>query len=519
MKLFSAKQIYQADQVTIKKQGITSDELMERAAVQLFNWMHLRMQGAPVKIHLFCGIGNNGGDGIALARHLLEHGYTIAVYVVNYSEKRSKDFLINLDRLKERKYWPTFLNADDELPEIGKEDIIVDGIFGIGLNRTPDAWVAKLIQYLNASNAFILSIDIPSGLFTDQVPMDEETVIKSNFVLSFQTPKLIFFLPETGPFMAQWEVLDIGLDSDYLISTETQFELIGKNEILLMYKPRGKFVHKGTYGHTLIVGGSYGKIGAVCLASRAALMAGSGVVTSFVPKVGYSILQSILPEIMVITDKENDFLTDIDFKIMPTVIGIGVGMGTSDKTVNAFSTFLDQNKHPLVIDADAINILSAHQELLRKLPEQTILTPHPKELERLIGKWKGDFDKIKKVKAFSKKYNCVIVIKGAHTMVIYDGKGYVNTTGNPGMATAGTGDTLTGIIAGLVAQGYRPLDAAIFGVYIHGKAGDIAVEKTGYQALTASHIIDNLGEAFLDLFKVQDEPNVAHENEGGTPSS
>ena len=263
MKLYSAKQIYKADQISIKKEEIGSNELMERAALQLFNWMHLRMQGAPVKIHLFCGIGNNGGDGIALARHLVDHGYNLEVYVINYSEKRSKDFLINLDRLKDRKVWPHFMNSDDELPAIGREDIIVDGIFGIGLNRTPDDWVIKVIQHLNNSQAFILSIDIPSGLFTDQGPENFDAIIKSNYVLSFQTPKLVFFLPETGGFIEQWEVLDIGLDPEYLMQTETEYELIGKNEVLTLYKPREKFGHKGTYGHSLIVGGSYGKIGSV----------------------------------------------------------------------------------------------------------------------------------------------------------------------------------------------------------------------------------------------------------------
>ncbi|MGB2758486.1 MAG: NAD(P)H-hydrate epimerase, partial [Maribacter stanieri] len=315
MKLYSAKQIYKADQISIKKEEIGSNELMERAALQLFNWMHLRMQGAPVKIHLFCGIGNNGGDGIALARHLVDHGYNIEVYVINYSEKRSKDFLINLDRLKDRKVWPNFMNCDDSLPEIGKEDIIVDGIFGIGLNRTPDDWVAKVIQHLNDSQAFILSIDIPSGLFTDEGPKDVNSIIRSNFVLSFQTPKLVFFLPETGPFIEQWEVLDIGLDPEYLKETETDYELIGKNEVLTLYKPREKYGHKGTYGHSLIVGGSYGKMGSVCLSSKAALQAGSGLVTSYIPKIGYVILQASLPEVMVLTDVDENELSNINFDI------------------------------------------------------------------------------------------------------------------------------------------------------------------------------------------------------------
>lgn len=510
MKLFTAQQIYSADKFTTEKQQIGSEELMERAAIQIFNWMHLRMQGAPVKIYLFCGIGNNGGDGIALARHLQEHGYNIAVYVVNYSEKRSKDFLINLDRLKDRKIWPNFMDSDCELPEIGSDDIIVDAIFGIGINRTPADWVINLIAHLHASKAFILSVDIPSGLFTNKAPENTEAVVKANYVLSFQTPKLVFFLPDTGVYIDQWEVLDIGLDVEFLTKEETDYELIGKNEILPLYMPRKKFSHKGTYGHSLIVGGSYGKIGAVQLATRSALVIGSGLVTAYVPKCGYNSLQTALPEAMVITDEE-DYISNIDFDISPSAVGLGIGMGTDNKTIEAFATFLKSNKSPIVIDADGLNMLAFNKSLLKLLPSKTILTPHPKELERLIGSWKDGFEKLKKAKLFSKKYDCILVIKGAHTVTLYNEKGYINTTGNPGMATAGSGDVLTGIITGLIAQGYDQLNAAIFGIYLHGKSADIAIENKGYQALIASDIIDGLGLAYMDLFRAPESPEQVNE--------
>ncbi len=505
MKIFSAEQIYAADKATIKKQDITSDGLMERAATQLFNWLHLRLQGDQVKIHLFCGIGNNGGDGLALARQLEEHGYTSAVYVVNYSKKRSDDFLTNLKRLKDREVWPEFLEEGDDLPEIGREDILVDAIFGLGLNRPPDNWVVKIFEHLHHSDAFTLSVDIPSGLFTDKVPGDEKAVVKANHTLSFQVPKLIFFLPETGIYTEQWELLDIGLDTEFLINTETDYELIGRHEVLSYYIPRGNYSHKGTYGHSLIIGGSYGKIGAVHLAAKACLHTGSGLVTVYVPQCGYIPLQTNFPEAMVITDADEKHISNIDFDISPTVIGIGMGMGKDKKTVKAFADFLHSSDTALVVDADALNILSENKELLKKLPSKTVLTPHPKELERLIGKWDGDFEKLEKAMAFSKKYDCVLVIKGANTITVYDGKGYVNTTGNPGMATGGTGDVLTGMITGLIAQGYEPLQASIIGVYLHGRAGDIEVEKTGYQALTASSVIEGIGRAFLDLFAVNEE--------------
>ncbi|MFS4417419.1 NAD(P)H-hydrate dehydratase [Maribacter sp. 2307ULW6-5] len=505
MKLFSAQQIYAADQHTIAQQKIDSDMLMERAAVQLFNWMHLRMQGAPVKIHLFCGIGNNGGDGIALARHLQEHGYNIGVYVVNYSDKRSDDFLVNLGRLKEKKVWPTYLDSPENFPEIGADDIIVDAVFGIGLNRTPDDWVLQLFAHLKASKAFVLSVDIPSGLFTDRAPENPEAVLPSNYVLSFQAPKLVFFLPETGSFMEQWEVLDIGLDQAFLQQQQTDFELFGKQEVLPFYVPRTKFSHKGTYGHALVVGGSHGKMGAVQLAGRAALTAGAGLVSCYVPECGLIPLQSAFPEGMVITNGERH-LDNIAPEVVPQAVGLGVGMGMESKTAKALKAYLGGHKGALVLDADALNIIAKDKALLQLLPKQAVLTPHPKELERLVGPWKDDFEKLQKARKFSEKYHCVLVVKGAHTIIFHKGKGYINTTGNPGMATAGSGDVLTGIITGMLAQGYPTLEATLFAVYLHGRAGDLVLESTGYQALLASDIISGLGRAFMDLFQAPEPP-------------
>lgn len=507
MKIFTASQIYEADKFTINKQQITSDTLMERAATKLFEWMHSRLQGGQVKIHLFCGIGNNGGDGVALARHLHENGYDIAVYVVNYSEKRSKDFLINLDRLKERKLWPEFLDSDCSFPEIKPNDIIVDAIFGIGLNRAPDVWVAKLIKHLNSSSAFVLSVDIPSGLPSNRSPWEAEHVVRASYVLSFQVPKLVFFLPETGVYQNQWEILDIGLDPEFLVNTDADYELMGRPEILPMYRPRLKFSHKGTYGHSVIIGGSYGKIGAVQLASNACLSIGSGLVTAFVPECGYHSLQTSIPEIMVLTDDDDESISEINIPFEPAAIGIGMGMGTKDETVKAFGSFLKKIATPMVIDADGLNILAKQPSLIKDVPKQSILTPHPKELERLIGEWDDDFDKLEKAKAFSTKNDCILVIKGAHSITIYKDKGFVNTTGNPGMATAGSGDALTGMITGLMAQGYTPLHAAIFGVYLHGLAGDIAVSTDGYEAIKASGVIENIGKAYMELLRPPNQEN------------
>ncbi len=514
VKIFSKEQIYEGDRLTSEKQNITSTELMERAGVQIFNWLHIRMQGAPVPIHVFCGIGNNGGDGLVVARHLFTHGYNVKTYIVNCSDKRSKDFLVNYDRIKEAtKEWPTMLTCREEFPQIHKDDVLIDAVFGIGLNRPVDEWVTQLFMHFRASEAYTLSVDIASGAFTDKVVDNEDSVVWSNHTLSFQSPKIIFFLPETAKYAVQWEVLDIGIDKEFLFNTETEAILIGKHEVLPMYQPREKFSHKGTYGHALIIGGSYGKIGATLLACRAALSSGAGLVTAFIPKCGYSILQTAFPETMVITDTNENIITDINFDIKPNVIGLGIGMGTDPKTVVALEKFLKSNKVPLVIDADGLNIISKKKSLLKLLPKESILTPHPNELERLVGKWKDDFDKLGKVKTFSKKHDVIVVIKGANTITVYDSKYYINTTGNPGLATAGTGDVLTGIITGIIAQGYDPLQATLFGVYLHGRSADIAIEDLGYQSLIASHVIEALGKAFIDLFKQPDQPQVEQEPE------
>ena len=363
-----------------------------------------------------------------------------------------------------------------------------------------------MIQYLNAQKAFRLAVDIPSGLPANGPLLDAEAVIKANHTLTFQAPKLTFFLPETGSFVPYFEVLDIGLDSEFLATTAPLAQLIYKPQAQQFYQQRRKFSHKGTYGHAFIVGGSKGKMGAVTLSAKACLKTGAGLVTAYIPEGGNDILQTSLPEVMTQTGQGKEHLENISIGIQPSVIAIGMGMGQHEDTAKALASFLAGQKGPLVIDADALNILSVSPSLFEKLPENSILTPHPGELERMIGSWKNDFDKIEITKAFSKKYRVIVVIKGAHSLVIMGDQMYVNTTGNPGMATAGSGDVLSGMIAGLVCQGYPSLVATIFGVYLHGSAGNITSQGLGFEALTASDIISNIGAAFLELFRKEEIP-------------
>jgi len=502
MKIFDIAQLAEADKVTIKNQEISSADLMERAATLVFNDIHAKLNGAQILIKIFCGIGNNGGDGLVIGRLLLEHGYQVTVYVVNYSNKRSEDFLLNYDRIKEvNNDWPEVIKDKDDFPEINSKDFIIDAMFGIGLNRPLEEWVGNLVKYINKSGAFIVAVDMPSGLFADKIPSKDQAVVKANVTITFQSPKLIFFLPQAAKYIGDMQVIDIGLDREYLAKAKVNKQLIGKPEAQLLYQPRTSFSHKGDFGHSLIVGGSYGKIGSISLTAKAALRTGAGLVTIFSPKCGYQILQTILPEAMVLTDKMEENLSNIDFDLSPDVICFGMGAGTSSETMQAFKSLLEKTKKPMVIDADGLNLLSKDNELLKLLPENSVLTPHPGELERLIGKWKDDFDKLYKSKKFCKKYDIILVIKGAHTITIFQDDIYINNTGNPGMATAGSGDVLSGVITSLISQQYEPLIAAVLGVYLHGRTGDIMAEELSYQGLIAGDIANNIGRSFLDLFK------------------
>lgn len=518
MYILSSKQIAAADKATIKNNNISSTDLMEHAATLCFQWLHARLQGQNIKIHVFCGIGNNGGDGLVIARHLIQHGYHVNCFVVNFSDKRSPEFLENYNLLKELGHWPTVISNEDEFPQVDFEDIVIDAIFGNGLTRKPTGFTKKLIQYINSTKVFTLAIDIPSGLYTDKAVVDTNAVLKAGHTLTFQTPKLAFLLPENKDYINTWEVIDIGLDQQFIDSLQPKHQYITKNEIIPLYQSRNKWDHKGTFGHSLIIGGSFGKIGAVTLATKAALKIGSGLVSAFLPKCGYNILQISVPEAMVEVDNDN-VLTYFNYKTNATVIGIGPGMGTAEKTVLGFEKFLKENKLPIVIDADAINILSQNKEFLHYIPKNTVLTPHPKELERLIGDWKNDYDKLQKATDFSKEHQLILVIKGAHSVVVDGEFLYFNSTGNPALATAGSGDVLTGMITGLIAQGYEPRIAAIFGIYLHGKTADLALQSTSYETFTASTIIEYLATAILDLFN-QETPNETYdENEEDASSS
>lgn len=501
MKIFPVEKIREADAFTIKNEPISSIDLMERAATQLFNWIRNHVS-TEKPIFIFTGLGNNGGDGLALGRILAKNGYLVTINIIRYSENTSDDFQINYKRLNGISGISIVdINDINDIPEIETNAVIVDAIFGSGLTRPVKGIIGEIIALLNKQKAITISIDIPSGLFSDSCSIGEKgEIIQADYTLSFQFPKLAFLLPENEMHVGNWEVLDIGLNHDYINYTPTKNNFIVKEDIVPVLKRRSKFTHKGTYGHALLIAGSYGKMGAAILASKACLRSGVGLLHTHVPKIGLQILQTASPETMLSIDRYDNYFSEVPDIGIYNAIGIGPGLGLEHQSQMAMKLLIQNSPSPLVIDADALNILSENPTWLAFLPKGSILTPHPKEFKRIVGSWENDFERLKKQRNFAQKHGAYIVLKGAHTSICFpDGQCFFNSTGNPGMATAGSGDVLTGIVTGLLASGYSSGVAAILGVYIHGLAGDIAAGEKGHEALIASDIINKLGEAFIKL--------------------
>ncbi len=495
LKILTSKQIKELDAYSITHAPISSIDLMERAAKAFVDWFTIQFL-APRKIGIICGTGNNGGDGLAIARLLSELSYPVKVWIVRGSAPSTEDFKINFELIKGKLDIYDFVTTSDQ-GLFSDRTILIDAVFGTGLSRPAEGIYAHAINSINRSPSIKIAVDIPSGLFANQHSSGE--IVKADFTISFQLPKLAFLLPENANYVGDWKVFDIGLSNTFLKSADTSYFYLTKKSVKEKIRQRKKFDHKGTYGHALLIAGSFGKMGACMLAARACLRAGAGLLTVHVPSEGYQIIQTAVPEAMASIDQHKEYFTD-ELKIDQfTSIGVGPGLGQSHETIKAFSTLLGYGK-PLVIDADGLNMISAHSEFIKLIPEGSILTPHPKEFERLVGPWNDDFDRLEKQKKFSRDTNCIVLLKGAHSSLSTpDGKIYFNSTGNPGMATGGSGDVLTGILAGLLAQGYSAIDATLIGVYVHGLSGDIAAREKGQQSLIASDLIDFLPAAFKSI--------------------
>jgi len=494
MNILTAQQLKEADARTLEVRQISSWQLMEKAAAALFECLKADLDMYTTHFTILCGPGNNGGDGLALARMLFSAGGHAEVRLLK-SVSYSPDNLENQKRLGEVPV--TFFDLSSRL-DLAEDTVIIDALYGYGLNRPLAPGWASIAEQVNASGRRVLAVDMPSGLLADAHTGSNAPVIKAHRVYTFHCPKKALLLPENASGAEDFKVIDIGLE-DHFRAAE---RYIVTDTVRALIKTPSRFAHKGTFGHALIAGGSYGKTGAVILAARAALKTGCGLVTAYAPRCGYIPLQTAVPEAMVITAAEEEYLDTFprEFQHFSSV-GIGIGMGTGEKTEAAFLQFLaSEGLPPLVLDADALNILARNPDSFSRIPRNSILTPHPKELERLTGPWKDDFEKLEKAKQLSGRAGAIVVIKGANSALVFpDGSISYNSTGNYGMAKGGSGDVLTGVITSLLAQGYPPEEAVVTGVFLHGLAGDIAAGQTGRRGMTASDIVNALPAAWQEI--------------------
>ena len=493
MKIFTASQIKKWDTFTIEEQGISSEILMERAAQKCVEYLLKKFKNNEV-FCIFCGSGNNGGDGLAIARLLYFKGFDVEVFL-DIKFKYSSLSLLNLNKLIEIS--SIIIHDLDELQnhQFTSNSVIIDALFGIGSNRKVEGKIAEIISFLNKLDLPKISIDLPSGSMADELSGTDAVIFKADETLTFQSWKKTLLHPESGIFAGKVQVLDINLSEKFAKEERSENFIIEESLIKIIYRPRNEFSHKGNYGKTIICAGSYGKIGAAVFSTRAALKTGSGITFTLAPNCGYEILQTTCPEAMYISGGKNNIENfDVDAE---GIFGIGPGLGTSEKTSGSFLNFLKDHSDPMVLDADALNILSKDPDLLKFIPKNSIITPHPKEFERLFGKTANSFERQDLAIEQAEKLGIFIVLKDHHTQIITPkGEVFYNVTGNSGMAKGGSGDVLLGIITSLLSQNYSSKDAAIFGVWLHGKAGDLAAEKYSKEAMLPSDLINEIGNIY-----------------------
>lgn len=503
MKILSTTQTREADAYTIEHEPIMSIDLMERASATFVDWFVEKFPNSKFEmVSVICGKGNNGGDGLAIARLLESKGYDIAIFILNLTDKITEDFKTNLERVEQLKGLNKLsikeVTSVEEMPVFGGEEILIDAILGSGLSRPVEGELAEILNFLNECENTMVAVDIPTGVFTDMPTVG--ACIEADYTFAFEFPKLAFLFPENFRCVGDFVCRSIRLDKRYLDAANSPYYYITSDIVKKIYKQRDKFAHKGVFGHALLIMGSYGKMGAAILATRACLRAGVGLVTVHVPICGYEVMQTAVPEAMVSLDEDRFIFTKVYDLPKYSTIAIGCGLSTKNRTRNALCYMLKHMSSPTVLDADALNILGQSPDWFEYIPKNSILTPHPKEFERMFGKAYDNFERNKLQREKAQEFGVYIILKGANTCIATpEGDCYFNSTGNPGMGTAGSGDVLTGILAGLLAQEYNPLEACILGVYIHGLAGDIAAEIESEESLTAGDLVSYLGKAFLNL--------------------
>lgn len=503
MKIFTGNQIKELDRYTIEHEPIRAVDLMERAAKVLTRAIsELLTTSTPVVV--FAGPGNNGGDALAVARMLAEDNFSVSAYLFNISDNLSEECAINKQRLHDCRRVKQFSEVTQQFdpPQLDADTLVIDGLFGTGLTKPLAGGFASLVRYINQSPSKVISIDIPSGLMTENNTYNIlANIIRADMTLTLQHKKLAFMFADNQQYIGQLRILDIRLDQNYIKKAVTQFSILEENDVRQMLLPRDDFAHKGNVGNALIIAGSYGMAGASILATKACLRAGAGKVTVHTPRKNYAVMQTAIPEAVMQMDREENYFSEAVDPDDFDALGIGPGLGQQEHTAIALIAQLRRSQVPVVVDADALNILANHRAWMQQLPKGIILTPHPKEFERMNGSpCSDDYERLTKARDMAQTLQVYILLKGHYTaLCLPDGHVMFNSTGNSGMATAGSGDVLTGIITALLARGYKQADACKVGMYLHGLAGDIAAKEIGKESLIASDIIDHLPQAFKRL--------------------
>ena len=504
MKIFASEIIKEIDKATCQAQGIDSIELMERAASALCCEIVSRFSPSK-RIVVMAGPGNNGGDALAVVRMLFEQGYkNIEVFLFNVMGKLSPDCEEEKLRLTEIEGIDfTEVTRDFKPPHLSADAIVIDGLFGSGFKGPLMKGFLNLVRYINDSGAYVVAIDIPSGLSGEwNEGVSRRDMVRADLTLTFQFPRLSFFFEENQDVIGEWKVIDIDLDDSVMKELPVDFMLVEARNIRPLLKSRKKFSAKRDYGSALFFAGSIGMSGAAVMAARGCLKSGAGLATVHSARISLPIVQTSLPEAMFEPDRNENFITDMSVHHNHQAVAVGPGLGVNDKTIDALEDLLKNYKNPIVLDADALNCMALRPHLLSLLPSGSVITPHAGEFDRLFGECGSNEQRLKKAIDMAKYYNIIIVLKGHYTATVRPtGRVYINSTGNPGMATAGAGDVLTGVITAFIAQGYRPEQAATIAVYVHGLAGDIACSETGEYGVLASEIADNCSLAIRKIIE------------------
>ncbi|CAH1000020.1 Bifunctional NAD(P)H-hydrate repair enzyme Nnr [Neolewinella maritima] len=498
MKVLAAEQHRELDAATLQEQGISSKQLMERAATACFDALCRHFPATSRPFTVVVGSGNNGGDGLAIARLLHVAAYTVRVVLVDVAPA-SADNEANRQRAREVGVPLIPWAAGEPLPTIERGCVLIDALFGTGLSRLISGPLAALIDHLNAQDVTRVAIDLPSGLYADRPAAG--SIIRAERTLSLGYPKAALFAAANASYLGKWELIPFSLSAPYVDAAEVNHHMLTADMVAAYLRKREGSDHKGTFGHALLVAGAYGKMGAAVISARSVLRAGAGLVTTHVPRAGYEIMQISFPEAMCSVDVHKYHFTSVDAPSRYDVVGIGPGLGTDEATAKGLDRLLKEYARPMVVDADALNLI-AERGWIDRLPRGSILTPHPKEFERLFGPTADDFARWELQRDRAMTLGVIVLCKTNHTSIATpDGRLYFNTTGNPGMGTGGTGDALTGILTGLLAQGYSSEQAAQLGVYLHGLAGDLAAVALEQESLLAEDVVRYLGKAFGHLHR------------------